>query len=173
MAEDEDDDEDAVRNALRVLHSDDEPALDDVLTLIYASHGYAVPIVPATAVEALAVRSEIAGDLANGGMDQVAWNHGHLRAHLYADALRAVGAIENADLLDRLAGQLETHRQSLGDAAAEDAVRHFLSYRRFVGGPYFQVPEFDEELAECLIEHVLDHVSELPDPEGELPRKSQ
>src|SRR5262245_56082967 len=141
------DDDDEVRSALRSLCQGTEPTLDDVVTLIHASADYAVSLVPQAAVEALAVRSEIRGDLSNGGMDQVAWNHGHQLARLYADSLWAVGAIENADLLARLAAEVEGYRKTHGDAISENPIPHFLAYRKLVGGPFFQVPEFDDELA--------------------------
>jgi len=179
MSDDDDDadeyrpSEEEVRAALRSLRGAGEPALDDIMTLVNAGLGYSVSLVPSTVTEAVAVRFEIAGDLANGGMDQVAWNHGHQLARAYAESLRVVGAIENADLLERLAASLEAFLATHADGVAADPIGNFLAYRRLVGGPYFQVPDFDEELAECLIEHVLDRVSELPDPEGELPLKSR
>lgn len=160
-----------VRDALRSLRIGAEPSLRDVLTLISASPAYAVSLVPRAAIDAVAAKFEMDGDIANGGMDQVAWNHGPERTRSYAAAFRCVGAIENADLLDRLAATLEHYHQTHADAIAEAPVRHFLAYRNLVGGPFFQIPEPGDELAEPLVEYVLEHASELPDPDGELPRR--
>ena len=180
--DDEDDDDDGVpsdedvRAALRSLRDGAEASLGDVLTLVVASPAYAVPLVPQEAIDAVAAKYAMDRDVANGGMDQVAWNHGHERARAYARSFRAVGAIENADLLDRLAAALEAYRAAHGDdAIAADPVTHFLAYRRSVGGPSFQIPEPGDELAEPLLEHVLERASAgaLPDPDGELPRKPE
>jgi hypothetical protein len=178
MSDDDDDvaektSDQKVRDALRSLRDGNEASLRDVLTLLSASPNYANPLLPRAAIDAVDAKFEMDGDVANGGMDQVAWNHGHQRARSYAVAFRTVGAIENADLLDRLATAVEHYRDQHGDAIAGDPVRHFLAYRKLVGGPFFQIPEPGDELAEPLVEYVLEHASELPDPDGELPRRSQ
>jgi hypothetical protein len=173
MSDEDEPSDDDVRNALRSLRSGTEPSLDDVLTLLHASPSYAVPLLPQPAIDAVGAKFDMDRDVANGGMDQVAWNHGSALARAYAVAFRTVGAIENADLLDRLATALEQYRAAHGDAIAEEPVRHFLAYRKSVGGPFFQVPDPGDELAEPLLEYVIEHASELPDPDGELPRSSQ
>lgn len=165
--------EDDVRAALRALRAGDEASLGDVLTLVMASPDYASPLVPQETIDAVYAKYEMDRDVANGGMDQVAWNHGSSLTRAYAVAFRTVGAIENADLLDRLASAVEQYRAEHGDAIAEDPVRHFLAYRKSVGGPFFQIPDPGEELVEPVVEYMIEHASELPDPDGELPRKSQ
>ena len=50
------------------------------------------------------------GEYANGGADQFGWNWGEEAARQLAALWRAVGAIENADLLDRLASELSAFR---------------------------------------------------------------
>jgi hypothetical protein len=162
-----------VRDALRSLRDGSEPSLSDVLTLLSASPNYAIALLPRAAIEAVDAKFAMDGDVANGGMDQVAWNHGHELARSYAAAFRTVGAIENADLLDRLATAVEDYRRQNADTIADDPVRHFLAYRKLVGGPFFQIPDPGDELAEPLVEYVLEHASELPDPDGDLPRTTQ
>lgn len=179
MSDDDDDggddgddhDPEEVRDALRVLRAGGEDAsLGHVLTLVVAAHHYAVPIVPAEAIAAVDAKYTMDRDINNGGMDQVVWNHGNELARTYASALRAVGAIENADLLDRLAGELERYRaQVTDDAISADPVKHFIAYRRAVGGPAFGIPEPGEELAEALVEFVVERADALPDPDGPLP----
>jgi Domain of unknown function (DUF4375) len=176
-AEQGDDDgpsEEDVRAALRALRAGDEASLGDVLTLVVASPDYAIPLVPQEALDAVYAKYAMDRDVANGGMDQVAWNHGHELARTYAKAFRAVGAIENADLLDRLAAALESYYAEHGsDAIGADPVKHFHAYRRSVDGPSFRIPEPSDELAEPLLEFVLERASALPDSDGELPRKPQ
>jgi hypothetical protein len=96
------------------------------------------------------------------------------RARAYAEAFRAVGVIENADLLDRLASAVEDYRAAHShDALAADPVHHFHAYRRAVGGPSFGTPEPASELLEPLLEYVIEHAHELPEPDGVLPRSPQ
>ena len=162
-----------VRAALRSLRSDSEDAsLGDVLALCFANHLYDVQLVPEEAIDAIMVKYRMDRDVANGGMDQVAWNHGAEATRFYAKAFRAVGAVENADLLDRLATSLEAYFAQHGEAAiTADLVHHFVTWRRSVGGPAFGIPEPGDELAEPLLEFVLERASSLPDPDGPLPRK--
>jgi len=101
-------------------------------------------------------------------MDQVVWNIGHERAREVGKAFRAVGALENADLVDRLAGVLA--EQPAGDA---DPVTRFMAFRRAVSGPFFGIPEPQAELGEVVLEYVLERVDSLPDPDGPLPRSAQ
>jgi hypothetical protein len=174
---DDDDDEheehdpEEVRDALRVLRAGGEDAsLGHVLTLVVAADHYAVPIVPPEAIAAVGAKYAMDRDVANGGMDQVVWNHGDETARGYAAALRAVGAIENADLLDRLAAELARYRAEVTDAAiSAEPVKHFLAYRTAVGGPSFGIPEPGDELGEALLEYVLERADHLPDPDGPLP----
>lgn len=182
MADDDELDEDAddsdetdpqeVIAALRRLRDGDEDAsLGDVLTLCFANDEYVVQLVPQDAIDAVMAKYAMDRDVANGGMDQVAWNHGAANARAYAKAFRAVGAIENADLLDRLATSVEDYFAVHGEAAiTADLVHHFIAWRKTMGGPFFPIPEPGDELAEPLLEFVLAHASALPDPDGPLPR---
>lgn len=174
LDDDEDDDDDAgpdeaeVRAALRALRAGDDATLGDVLTLAVAAADYETPLVPAEVVAAVAAKYMMDADLANGGMDQVAWNHGADAARSYASALRAVGALENADLLDRLAAAVDEHQAATDE---RDLVTRFQRYRAAVGGPFFPIPDPGDELAEPLLEFVLARASSLPDPDGVLARK--
>jgi hypothetical protein len=132
-----DDDDDEVRSVLRSLRTGAEPTVQDVMTLLEASPSYAVPLLPQAVIDAIGAKFDMDRDVANGGMDQVVWNHGSELARTYAAAFRTVGAIENADLLDRLASALDAYRAEHGDAIAEEPVRHFLAYRKSVGGASF------------------------------------
>jgi hypothetical protein len=179
MADDDDDggdetDPQEVIDALRRLRDGSEDAsLGDVLTLCFANDEYDVQLVPQEAIDAIMSKYAMDRDVANGGMDQVAWNHGVENTRLYAKSFRAVGAIENADLLDRLATSIEAYFATHGnDAITGDLVHHFIAWRKSMGGPSFGIPEPGDELAEPLIEFVLEHASSLPDPDGPLPRKA-
>jgi hypothetical protein len=109
-------------------------------------------------------------DVANGGLDQFVWNHGVERARWVAASFRAVGALENADVLDMLAGELDSYQREVGEEAiGADPVDQFLAFRRRGGGPYFAIPEIREEVGESLIEHAIAHADEFADPDGPLP----
>jgi hypothetical protein len=174
--EDEDEEEDdpqKVVDALRRLRDGSEDiSLSDVLTLVFANDDYDVQLVPQEAIDAVMSKYAMDRDIANGGLDQVAWNHGVENTRLYARSFRAFGTVENADLLDRLATSVEEYFATHGDAAiTADLVHHFISWRKSMGGPYFGIPEPGHELAEPLIEFVLERASSLPDPDGPLPLK--
>jgi hypothetical protein len=79
-----------------------------------------------------------------------------------------VGAIENADLLDRLASELDAYNKEIGEDR-KDAVKLFLGYRKRVEGPFFRVPEPGDELGEVLVEYAIAHASEAADPDAPLP----
>jgi hypothetical protein len=183
MADDDDDIDDdeseetdpqEVIDALRRLRDGSEDAsLGDVLTLCFANDEYDVRLVPQEAIDAVMSKYAMDRDVANGGMDQVAWNHGAENARMYAKSFRAVGAIENADLLDRLATSIDEYFATHGqEAITADLVHHFIAWRKSMGGPFFGIHEPGDELAEPLIEFVLEHASSLPDPDGPLPRKA-
>ena len=91
-------------------------------------------------------------DFANGGADQFVWNHGAEAARRIGAAWRAVGAVENGELLVELADALG---EAPGDAA--DPVAAFMAFRRRVGGPSFGRPDPREELAEALVEWAMEH----------------
>jgi hypothetical protein len=159
--------EEDVRAALRAVRSDDGPSLSDVLVLVGASLELEVPLVPQPVTDAVCAKWATDRDFANGGADQFAWNHGAEVTRRVAADFRAVGALENGDLLARLADELEAYQKEVGEEG--DVVRRFLGYRKRVGGPFFRIPEPDEELAEALLEYVVEHAAELPDADGELP----
>ncbi len=167
-------DDDEIREALQRLRGtdDDEPSLDDVITLWNAAPHRAVPMLPEPALAAIAAMLETRRDVANGGVDQVVWNHGVELARAYAGAWNAVGMIENAALLVRLADSLEAYTAEHGsDAMQADVVQHFIAWRKSVGGPAFGIPDPQAEMGEPLLEYVIAHRSELPDPGAELPRR--
>ena len=183
MADEDDDSDDEasdetdpqkVIDALRRLRDGSEDAsLGDVLALCFANTEYAVQLVPEAAIDAVMAKYAMDRDIANGGIDQVAWNHGVAATRGYAKAFRTVGAVENADLLDRLATSLEAYYATHGeDAITNDVVHHFIAWRKSEGGPEFGIPEPGYELAEPLLEYVLERANELPDPDGPLPRKT-
>jgi hypothetical protein len=159
-----------VRDALRAVRSDEGPALRQILDLATASMQRSRPLVPQTVLDAVYCVYLTDRDVANGGLDQFVWNHGVEQARWVAASFRAVGALENADVLDVLAGELDSYQREVGDdATAADPVAQFLAFRRRGGGPYFPIPEIHEEVGESLIEHAIDHASEFADPEGPLP----
>jgi hypothetical protein len=159
-----------VRDALRAVRSDEGPELGQILALATASLQRSRPLVPQTVLDAVYCVYLTERDVANGGLDQFVWNHGVEQARWVAASFRAVGALENADVLDRLAGELESYQREVGDdAAAADPVGQFLAFRRLGGGPYFPIPEIREEVGESLIEHAIDHAGEFADPDGPLP----
>jgi hypothetical protein len=89
--------------------------------------------------------------------DQAVWNHGAPAARAFAATFREVGAVENADLFDRLAGELDAIV-----ASGDDVVARFLAFRHRVGGPFFAVPDLGEELAEALVEYAVARAAEFP-----------
>jgi len=159
--------DDDVRAALRALRENDEPGLAHVLQLVCASLERDVALVPRALIAAVEAKWETDGDYANGGADQFVWNRGAPAARAIARAFHEVGAIENAELIDRLAGELDGYRDGLGDGAdaavTAEPVKHFLAYRRRVGGPFFGIPEPDDELADALVEYAIEHLAELRD----------
>jgi hypothetical protein len=160
--------EDEVRAALRAVRSLEGPSLSDVLLLVRASLERDAPIVPRPLIDAVLAKWTTDADYANGGADQFAWNNGAEVTRRVAADFRAVGAIENADLLDRLVAELDAYLAEIGEMG-DDVVQRFLGYRRRVKGPFFGIPEPGEELGEALVEHAVEHAAELPDPDGPLP----
>ena len=148
--------EDEIREALAAVHAG-EATLAHVLCLANAS------LLPKEVDDAIEAKFAMDGDVANGGLDQVAWNQGADAAREYAIAFRTVGAIENADVLDRLATALADYESKHSkEDIAKDPVRHFLAYRGSVSGPEFGIPEPGDELAEALVEYVIARAGELP-----------
>lgn len=92
-------------------------------------------------------------DLRNGGFDQFVWNHGAERAREIGRAWREVGAVENGELLCRLADVLDTQEPFEPD----QVVAAFHRYRVEVKGPEFEVPGVEDELEEALLEWAIEH----------------
>src|SRR5262245_5047058 len=165
MSDDEDDekvsDED-IREACSAIKGGKEITLRHILTLVGASFERERPFAPPAVTDAVAAKWECDRDFANGGADQFAWNHGAEATREVAAAFRKVGAIENADLLDRLARELESYQSEVKDLA-DDPVRRFLEYRKRVGGPFFGLPEPGDELAEALVEYSPHQTDEFSD----------
>jgi hypothetical protein len=169
MADDSLSDED-IRDALRAVRSGEGPELGDVLHLVTASMQRSRPVAPQSVIDAVHGVYLTDRDVANGGLDQFVWNHGVERARWVAASFRAVGALENADVLDQLAGELDSYQLEVGvEPVRADPVEHFLAFRRRGGGPYFAIPEIREEVGESLIEHAIAHSDEFADPEGPMP----
>jgi hypothetical protein len=156
-------DEEAVREALDALRSGESVSLAHVLLLAEASLNGPTSLVGRPVIEAVGAVSLCERDLANGGLDQFVWNQGANIARRVAAAFRAVGALENADVIDALAVELDGY---LGEndaaAVAQDPVRHFLAYRRRGGGPFFAIPELHHEVGEALVEYAIAHADEEP-----------
>jgi polar amino acid transport system substrate-binding protein len=89
-----------VRTALVAVRSQGEPDLSDVLTLVGAGYDHDSLFVPQAVKDAVVAKWETDRDFANGGMDQFVWNNGIEAARWVANAWRAIGAIENADLIE-------------------------------------------------------------------------
>lgn len=177
----DDDDEtgppdDEIRESLRRLHGlegEDEPTLDDVITLWNASPHRAITLLPEPAMHAIMAMLDTRRDVNNGGVDQVVWNHGAALSREYGKAWGAIGMIENAALLARLADSLEAYYATHGeDAITKDTVHHFIAWRKSVGGPAFGMPDPQEEMTEPLVEYVIAQRSELPAADAPLPRKA-
>src|SRR5262249_3097146 len=99
FGEDAPETDDAVRAAAAAIRAGD-PSLSDIMSLVYASLERDATLIGRPVREAMLVWQEVSADLRNGGLDQVVWNMGTDAARFAAAALREVGAIENADLLD-------------------------------------------------------------------------
>lgn len=156
-------DNDALRAAIAVLKLGTEVTLHDVLLVAEAGLEPTGTWVPRALVEAVGAKYAVDDDLANGGADQVAWNHGVERTRQYASAFRAAGAIENADLFARLADELAAHLAEHGEPEPDELVESFHAYRRRVGGPFFGLPRLAAELSEGLIELAIAHAPSFPD----------
>lgn len=155
--------ESEIREAADKIRSGADVDLSDVLCLVSASFERDQPVAPDALIEAVIAKHETDRDYANGGADQFVWNHGAEIARRYGEAWRRVGAIENGDLLVRLAGELDAHMSEVGDESmSDDPVRRFLEYRKRVSGPFFGIPEPGEELAEALVEWAIEHADEIP-----------
>lgn len=151
-----------INEAIANIRAGEGASLSDVLCLVSASFERDEPVAPQPLIDAVVAKYETDRDYANGGADQFVWNRGAELARRFGDAWRAVGAVENGDLLVRLAWELDNYRTEVGDEAiADDPVRRFLEYRKRVSGPFFGIPEPDEELAEALVEWAIEHASEL------------
>jgi hypothetical protein len=160
-----------IRHALRAVRSDQGPELKQVLDLTTASLQRSRSLAPQAVIDAVRGVYLTDRDVANGGLDQFVWNHGIEQARKVAEAFRAVGALENADVLEQLAAELESYQREVGDEAIRaDAVGHFLVFRRRGGGPYFAIPEIHEEVGESLIEYAIAHADDFADPGGPLAR---
>jgi len=154
-----------IKSALSAIRSEEEPNLSDVLLLVNAGYEYETLYVPEAVRDAAVGKWETDRDFANGGMDQFVWNNGIENARWVANAFRAIGAIENADLVDRLANELEDYfKKHPPGKVSEDSVQHFMAYRRNVDGPYFDCPDPGEEIAEALLEFVVAHRQDFADP---------
>jgi len=172
MADEDAPSEADVRAALAALRTP-QVEIGHVLTLASASEDYAIALLPPAALDAVMAVWVTLRDVGNGGMDQVVWNHGVESAKLYAAAWRTVGAIENAELVDRLVGVLETQlADSTEDEREAGPIAYFMRFRRAVNGPGFGVPEPSEELGEPLLAYVLEHLDEVPRPDAPLPREA-
>jgi hypothetical protein len=148
-----------IRDALSAVESAAGPELGDVLLLVQATLDGESQLAPPPLCDAVVAKWASDGDFANGGADQFVWNQGSPLARQTAAAFRAVGAVENADLLDHLAAQLDAYLAELGPV--DEPVRQFLGYRKRVGGPFFRIPDPDEELAEALVDFAADHAAEF------------
>ena len=78
-------------------------------------------------------------------------------ARFYAAALDTVGAVENADLLARLADAVLPHLAGKKD----EPVEAFQRFRKEVDGPFFGLPKLNSELAEAMLEWSLEHADEF------------
>lgn len=141
---------------------DGDADLDDVLLLVNASFERERDIAPGPLQLAVIAKFETDRDFANGGADQFVWNNGPAQARAFGDAWRAVGAIENGDLLHRLADAHDAmHAEHADEDFSDDPLKWFMAYRKRVGGPYFGLPEPGEELAEALVEWAIEHADEF------------
>ena len=138
---------------------DESADIDDVLCLVHASIQRDNGLAPTVLVHAVIALNQTARDFSNGGADQVVWNHGSTAARAFGDAWRAVGAVENGDLMHRLADELDAMRSEL--ELLHDPVQAFLAYRTRVAGPFFGIPDPSDELAEALVEWAIEHPNDF------------
>ncbi len=136
---------------------------DTIMCLAQASCEREQDIAPEVLVNAINAKYETDEEYANGGADQFVWNQGPEMARSVGNCWREIGAIENGDLLLFLANTYDIFCEELGVQVNEEGltIKHFLAYRKRVKGPYFDVPQVGEELAECLVEWAIEHASEF------------
>lgn len=157
------------REALRVIRSG-EAEISDVLEAISAALATGRAYAPARMIAAATALEGIKRDLRNGGLDQVVWNLGPAAAEAIAADVAVVGAVELGGLLVRLAGVCRDVQAEIGEAAlVGDPVAGFLAFRRWVGGPDFDVVDPRLEVGEALREAAIEAAEEFPDPDGEAP----
>lgn len=149
-------DESELRSSLEAIRSQ-TAVFEDVETLAFASMSVEEVVVPKQIVDALLALFAIWDDDQNGGMDQVVWNHGIEGARFYAAAFDAVGAVENAELLARLADAVEPHLAEKSD----EPVQAFQRFRKEVDGPFFGLPELHREAPEAVLEWSFEHADEF------------
>ena len=159
--------DDEIREALTAIKGGEEIALKHLTLLAAASVDRNQPLAPPAITEAVCAKWDCDADFFNGGADQFVWNNGAQEARRCANAFRCVGAVENADLLDRLAAELEAFQAETTNEDL-DTVHRFLAYRKRVNGPFFGIPEPGDELAEALIEYAIEHRADFPDPSIDL-----
>ncbi len=151
-----------IKAAIQMLKDGRDIDFRSIVILVDAGRSGHHSWVPRPLLEAMDVADTIEDELTNGGLDQVVWNHGIEQTHRYARALRRVGVIENADLLLRLATELEAYREAQGAPPYDDPTGAFLAYRQQVRGPFFPAPFLLPELFEAIVEYAVSKAEEFP-----------
>jgi hypothetical protein len=160
MADDEITDDEIADALEAILECDAE--LGDVLCVVHASLERDEDLAPKVLQTAVMGKYQVERDFANGGADQFVWNNGSDIAREIGEAWRAVGAVENGELLVWLADELDALSTEVSDDdIAGEPVRWFMAYRTRVGGPEFGIPDPDTELAEALVEWAIEHADEM------------
>ena len=160
-----------IRDALRAIHAGDA-TLAQVLGLAVASDEFDPPLVPRAVIDAVGANtrwmatSPTAGSISSHGIKVR-----RRRARMARPFARSVPSRTRTSSTGSRRRSTHNESKHTREEIRKEAVKHFLAYRRSVGGPEFGIPEHGEELAEVLVEYVIAHASAIPAADAKLVRK--
>ena len=152
-----------IKQALQEISSAEEPSLRTIFLLVDAGVTHGRLFVPQLIQDSVLGVWSTKETIENGGIDQCVWNIGPEESLTLSQNFRELGAIENAQLFEHLSYELVRFRYEMGDELIkQDNVAAFLQWRRQVKGPFFTVPDLQEEVGLAMIEYVARHKNEFP-----------
>jgi hypothetical protein len=157
-----------INKLLHELHAslkEEKPLEDETLQQLFGeSFEQGKALLPPSTLMAMDSYFEFKKDIFNGGMDQVVWNIGEPYCSFAASRLLQIGAIKNGNLLQELIkAKKEFDEKYPADEINADPVKYFLLYRKTVSGPYFDVPDYFDEVLDSLYEYIKNHPQEIPE----------
>ncbi len=150
-----------IEECVQAIHAG-EPELSHLVRLASAVLNKEGDVAPEFFAVAIEARMEFERDIYNGGLDQAVWNHGPELSEHFGEALDKVGAIENGQLILKLAKESQPFLDAV--ESPDDVVEQFSQFRIKVGGPNFPIPDLDEELFEAVMEFALENPEAFSKP---------